>query len=267
MFLDLEPETWNEHIYDTKIQINDYMNLHPYLFKQKYGCSKPDQRIINWENKVYLLLDYNKRSKKWRVFQCPEFTTGQIPSVVDINSWIYLPEENILTQVEPLIVNHPVSRWWLIEDLVKNENASVNEYAIKLKQTESWDSREAIWKIPSMKNGRSKIDPHIYVFQDSSIIGEAEVELVPVGAVFCVNAEKFLKQYAPGFLIKIKSGEYYYKEGGNTTFNNEKYTDVETYQEDGFEYYYTDIRNFNLKFKLTDNTDPHCIFLHDLEFQ
>ena len=88
------------------------------------------------------------------------------------------------------------------------------------------------------------------MFQNASIVGPAEVELMPVGSIFCVNAEKFLKQYAPGFLIKIKRGEYYYQENGNRTFNNEKYTGVETYQEDGFEYYYTDIRNFNLKFKL-----------------
>ena len=44
---------------------------------------------------------------------------GQVPASVDSNSWMHLPEENILTQVEPLIVNHPVFRWWLIEDIVK----------------------------------------------------------------------------------------------------------------------------------------------------
>ena len=267
VFLDFELKIRNERTCDNKVQIIDYMNLHPYIFEQKYGFPKPDERIIDWSNKVYLLVDYNERSKKWGVFECPEFMMGQIPAAVDSNSWMHLPEENILTQVEPLIVNHPVYRWWLIEDLVKSKESSVNEYDIKLKITEDWDTREAIWKIPSMKNGRSKIDPDNYMFQDASIVGGSEVELIPLGVVSCVNAEKFLKPYAPGFLIKIKGDEYYYKESGNTTFNNEKYSSVETYTKDGFEYYYTDIRNFNLKFKLIDNTDPHCIFLHDLEFQ
>jgi hypothetical protein len=267
VFLDFELKIRNERTCDNKVQIIDYMNLHPYIFEQKYGFPKPNERIIDWSNKVYLLVDYNERSKKWGVFECPEFMMGQIPAAVDSNSWMHLPEENILTQVEPLIVNHPVYRWWLIEDLVKYKGPSLNEYDIKLKPTEDWDTREAIWKIPSMKNGRSKIDPDNYMFQDSSIVGGSEVELIPLGVVSCVNAEKFLKPYAPGFLIKIKGDEYYYKESGNTTFNNEKYSSVETYTKDGFEYYYTDIRNFNLKFKLIDNTDPHCIFLHDLEFQ
>ena len=267
VFLDFELKIRNERTCDNKVQIIDYMNLHPYIFEQKYGFPKPNERIIDWSNKVYLLVDYNERSKKWGVFECPEFMMGQIPAAVDSNSWMHLPEENILTQVEPLIVNHPVYRWWLIEDLVKYKGSSLNEYDIKLKPTEDWDTREAIWKIPSMKNGRSKIDPDNYMFQDSSIVGGSEVELIPLGVVSCVNAEKFLKPYAPGFLIKIKGDEYNYKESGNTTFNNEKYSSVETYTKDGFEYYYTDIRNFNLKFKLIDNTDPHCIFLHDLEFQ
>ena len=267
VFLDFELKIRNERTCDNKVQIIDYMNLHPYIFEQKYGFPKPNERIIDWSNKVYLLVDYNERSKKWGVFECPEFMMGQIPAAVDSNSWMHLPEENILTQVEPLIVNHPVYRWWLIEDLVKYKGSSLNEYDIKLKPTEDWDTREAIWKIPSMKNGRTKIDPDNYMFQDSSIVGGSEVELIPLGVVSCVNAEKFLKPYAPGFLIKIKGDEYYYKESGNTTFNNEKYSSVETYTKDGFEYYYTDIRNFNLKFKLIDNTDPHCIFLHDLEFQ
>ena len=267
VFLDFELKIRNERTCDNKVQIIDYMNLHPYIFEQKYGFPKPNERIIDWSNKVYLLVDYNERSKKWGVFECPEFMMGQIPAAVDSNSWMHLPEENILTQVEPLIVNHPVYRWWLIEDLVKYKGPSLNEYDIKLNPTEDWDTREAIWKIPSMKNGRSKIDPDNYMFQDSSIVGGSEVELIPLGVVSCGNAEKFLKPYAPGFLIKIKGDEYYYKESGNTTFNNEKYSSVETYTKDGFEYYYTDIRNFNLKFKLIDNTDPHCIFLHDLEFQ
>ena len=268
IFLDFELQPLNGRTYDTQVQVEDYMKLHPYIFEQKYGFPKPPENIIDWSNKVYLLLDYNPRSKKWRVFQCPEFMMGQVPASVDSNSWTHLLEENILTQVEPLIVNHPVFRWWLIEDMSKNAKSSVNQYTIKLHKPASWDTREAIWKIPSMKNGRSKVHPaDQYMFQNASIVGPAEVELMPVGSIFCVDAEKFLKQYAPGFLIKIKRGEYYYQENGNRTFNNEKYTGVETYQEDGFEYYYTDIRNFNLKFKLLDYTDPHCIFLHDLEFQ
>jgi hypothetical protein len=267
VFLDFELQIFSERTYDTKVQVRDYMNLHPYMFEQKYGFPKPNESIIDWSNKVYLLIDYNVRSQKWRVFRCPEFMMGQVPANVDSNSWIHLPEENILTQVKPLIVNHPVFRWWLIEDLIKEPTPTVNDYRVKLKLTEDWDNREAIWKIPSMKNGRSKIDPDIYMFQDAFIVGGSEVELMPLGTVSCVNAEKFLKSHAPGFIIKIKSDEYYYKESGNTTFNNEKYSSVETYTKDGFEYYYTDIRNFNLKFKLIDNTDPHCIFLHDLEFQ
>ena len=263
-FEDCEGADWDERIDDSKIQVTDYMNLHPYIFEQKYGFPKPHDYMIDWRNRVYLLLDYNKRSKKWRVFECPEFMMGQVPSTVNINSWMHLLEENILTQVKPLIVNHPIYRWWLIEDLVKNKEPSVNEYSIKLKLTADWDTREAIWKIPSMKNGRSKDAPVLN--PRSLIVGEPEVELIPLGSVFCVNAEKFLQQYAPGFLIKVKSAEYKYQESGNTTFNNEKYSSVETYKVDGFEYYYTDIRNFNLKFSLIDNTDPHCIFLHDLEF-
>ena len=266
MFLDLEPALWHENTGDIHIQVYDYMNLHPYLFEQKYGCAKPDEQIINWVNKVYLLLDYNKRSGKWRAFRCPEFTSGP-PQEIDINSWIHLPEENILTQVEPLIVNHPVARWWLLEDVSKNNNNSVNEYSIKLKKSESWDNRHGVWKTPSMKNGRSGKEHLFGMFHDESIVGEEEVELIPVGSIFCVNAEKVLKQYAPGFLIKVKSDDYFYSSSGNKTFNNEKYEAAETYQEDGFEYYYTDIRSFNLKFKLVDNTDPYCIFLQDLEFQ
>ena len=118
VFLDFELKIRNERTCDNKVQIIDYMNLHPYIFEQKYGFPKPNERIIDWSNKVYLLVDYNERSKKWGVFECPEFMMGQIPAAVDSNSWMHLPEENILTQVEPLIVNHPVYRWGLIEDLV-----------------------------------------------------------------------------------------------------------------------------------------------------
>ena len=267
VFLELEQDLWRGQDYSNHIQVNDYIHTHPRIFEQKYGCPKPDENIIDWSNKVYLLLDYNKRSGKWRVFQCPEFMGGRHPTEVDINSWIHLPEEDILTQVEPLIVNHPVHRWWLIEDMWKLDSSSVNQYKIKLHQPASWDSRDAIWKTPSMKNGKSKVVSDLWLLRDETVVGEPEVELIPVGTIFCVNAEKILKKYAPGFLIKIKSDDYYYSEQGNTTFNNEKYQGVQTYQAGGFEYFYTDMRNFNLKFKLPDNTDPYCIFLHDLEFQ
>ena len=266
VFLEFEPKVLDQRMYDSKIQVTDYMNLHPYIFEQKYGFPKPDDQTIDWGNQVYLLIDYNARSKKWKVFECPEFMMGEIHSGVGINSWTHLPEEHILTQVEPMVVNHPVHRWWLIEDL-EEEGSSVNEYLIKLKSTESWDTREGLWKIPSQIDPfRSKVYPG-FLFKNSMVVGDPEVDLIPLGTVFCVNAEKVLKQHAPGFLIKVKSDDYKYDEGGNKAFNNEKYRGAETYQKDGFEYYYTDIRNFNLKFKLVDNTDPYCIFLHDLEFQ
>ena len=266
LFIEFEPKVWDARIYDSKIQVVDYMNLHPYIFEQKYGFPKPEERVIDWGNKVYLLLDYNARSKKWSVFQCPEFMMRTGESGVDVNSWSHLPEENILTQVEPIVVNHPVSRWWLIEDLEK-EVSSVNEYMIKLKSTENWDNRDGLWKIPSPKESfRSKSYPG-FLIDNAMVVGDSEVQLIPLGSVFCINAEKILKKTAPGFLIKVKSEDYKYEEGGNKSFNNEKYTNAETYEKDEFEYYYTDIRNFNLKFRLVDNTDPYCIFLHDLEFQ
>ena len=132
LFIEFEPKVLDARIYDSKIQVVDYMNLHPYIFEQKYGFPKPEERVIDWGNKVYLLLDYNARSKKWSVFQCPEFMMRTGESGVDVNSWSHLPEENILTQVEPIVVNHPVSRWWLIEDLEKDQVVIKDKDIIRL---------------------------------------------------------------------------------------------------------------------------------------
>ena len=265
LFFELDPHNSKLPEVKNKIKVLDYMNLHPFIFKEKYGFDKPDETIIDWSNKVYLLIDYNKRSQKWRVFECPEFLSGQDPETVDINSWKHLPEENILTWVEPIIVEHPIWKWWLIEDLVQDP-VSINNYQIELKDTAEWDKRSAAWKSPSLKSGRPKTELD-FLFNTAKVVGDEEVTLIPLGNVFDINAEKLIKKYAPGFLIKVEKNSYKYDEDSGNSFNNEKYKDVETYTDGKFNYYYADIRHYNLQFKLLDNEDPYCIFLHSLESQ
>lgn len=244
------------------VKIKDYLNMSNIFFRRKYNLPKNYDRSINNSRilsrgvELVQLISPVEKDKGQLIFEAGDWVVRSLPiehqtlsEGVSYSLNKYPTKKLSPTKKWIKVVAKPIvwpdqafERWYPICEIFFTRIPRLVPYVELHRPMNNWDKNTFVWwevyNTSHFKNGY--FIPNLEYLDD--------IIFLPFAVQMDSDDNKKLKNSkGPGWLVKIKNDKWRKENGsGRSHFQNENYLHIDTYQENGFDYFYVPLTQISI---------------------